>query len=392
MKKITTLLFICLSTFVLSQSKEFTVLDASTKKPIDLAQILYPALEIGSVTNSDGKIKIPLRKNKIVVSHINYQEKEFLYSDFIKKDTLYLTPNTNELDEIVVYNVNLLKKVVNVLENTYLKEYSTKKAIHNSTYKETFSINDSLSRLFQVQLNWWSKNSLFKGNKAIDKQNKIHLESVDYSKINKINKNQISSNGAYVENRIFFQFAHLNFLLSMFKDLAYDVEINSIEKNETSNKVYFDAVFRQKGKLVFTHKNSLLVFDNEYKHVKHLKFNMMYDEDFEDDISETSKIPYKKKMTKHTLELSFKNLKNNKLSLSYYISEIHAVLKTKQFTDKVVSKQSLFIGESNFGKKLRKDVINFYQPFFKNIESDQKNTDVKILLTEKETKFLESKS
>lgn len=53
--------------------------------------------------------------------------------------------------------------------------YSTKKAIHKTTYKETFRINDSLNRLFQMQLNWWSKDGLFKGNNPIDTQNKIRI-------------------------------------------------------------------------------------------------------------------------------------------------------------------------------------------------------------------------
>lgn len=392
MKKITFYVLLCCTTFVFSQSKEFIIVDETTKAPIDLAQLLYPDLEIGSVSNEDGRVKIPLKKYKIIVSHINYQEKEFDYNNFVKKDTLFLTPNTSELDEIVVYNVDILKKIINILDNTYTKEYSTKKVVHNSTYKETFSANDSLFRLFQVQMNWWSKNSLFKANKAIDKQNRIDLVAVDYSKINKSDNDFKNSNGAYVDNSQFFQFAHLNVILSIFKDMAYDIEINSIDKNENSVNVYFDAVLRQKGRLIYKHKNSLLVFDNDYKHIKHLKFNMEYEGDFKNGVSEKSKIPYQKKTTKHIIELSFKKLKNNKLSLRYYTSEVFAILKTKKFTDKIISKQSLFVNESKLGEKLKNGNIPFYEPFYKSVTNNMKNDDVKILLSKKEQTFLDAKN
>lgn len=389
MKKITTLLFIIgFNFYSFSQSKEFIILDSISKQPIDLAQIVYPSLEIGSVSNKDGRIRIPLKKENIVISHINYLEKTVSYNDFSKRDTLLLEPKSTSLDEIVVYNINLMDKLMNILQNTYTKEYSTKKAIHNTTYKETFSVNDSLSRLFQVQLNWWSKNALFKGNKAIDKQNKIHLEAVDYSKIKKIDKDFVSSNGAYVENKTFFQLSHLNFLLTIFKDLVTEIEVNTIEKNKNSTNVYFDAVLRQKGRYIFKYNNSLIVFDKDYKHIKYLKFNMIYDSDFKSKISEKNKIPYQTKTTKHTLELSFKKLKNNKLSLSYFISELDAIIKTDNFTDTITSKQSLFVAESLLGKKLKKESINFYEPFYKNVKSDVKNNDVKILLTKKEKAFL----
>ena len=275
MKKITLLLFLSCSTILFSQSKEFTILDAITIKPIDLAQILYPNLEIGSVSNEDGRVKIPLKKEKIIISHINYETKELKYSNFIKKDTIYLILNTSELDEIVVYNIDILKKVTNILDNTYTKEYSTKKAIHKSTYKETFSVNDSLSRLFQVQLDWWSKNYLYKSDKPLKKQNIFNLEGVDYSKIKSIDKNFTNANGAYVTNDTFFSYLHLNYLLNILKDITYDYEINSMRKTTESNIVYFDAIVKEKGINVLNFKNCTIVFDKEYKSIQYIKLNII---------------------------------------------------------------------------------------------------------------------
>ena len=389
MKILITSFLVCIACTGFSQSKELVILDNNSKKPIDLVQVFYPSLEIGSITNADGKVKIPLLENEITASHINYIEKKFTFNFFKQNDTLFLIPKTNQLDEVVIYNLDLKQKFRDILENSYLKKYSTRKVIHNCTYKETFSVNDSLSRLFQAQLDWFSKNSLFKSNIPIDKQNIINLESVDYSKIIELDNSLASSKAAYIENKVFFQFTHLNLLLELLINLTEDYEIESIQKNENTNTVYFNATLKQNGKIIYNHKNSLIVFDKDYKAIKQLKFNMIYDTDFEDDISKIYNIPYKKKTESHITELSFHKLKNGKYSISYYISKFKGILKTENNTDKITSEQNLFVTKSRLGKKLAKGNIDFYQPFYKNVPNSLKTNDVKILLTENEKYFLE---
>lgn len=388
MKTLITSFLFCIVYTSFSQSKELVIIDYNSKKPIDLVQVFYPSLDIGSISNADGNVKIPLLENEIITSHINYIERKFTFDFFKQKDTLYLIPKTNQLDEVVIYNLDLKQKFKDILENSYLKKYSTKTVTHNCTYKETFSVNDSLSRLFQAQLDWFSKNSLFKTNIAIDKQNIINLESVDYSKIIELDNSLASSKAAYVENKMFFQFTHLNLLLELLINLTEDYQIESILKNENTNTVYFNATLKQNGKVIYNHKNSLIVFDKDYKAIKQLKFNMLYDTDFEDDISKIYNIPYKKKTENHIMELSFNTIKNGKYSISYYISKINGIIKTEKTTDNIISEQSLFVTESRLGKKLTKGNIDFYQPFYKNVPNSLKTNDVKILLTENEKEFL----
>ena len=105
---ITFLLFLNYAGF--SQSKEFVVVDKTTDKPIDLVQLFYPSLEIGSISNGDGKVKIPLLENEITVSHINYIERKLTFDQFKQKDTLFLAPKTNQLSEVVLYNLDLKQK------------------------------------------------------------------------------------------------------------------------------------------------------------------------------------------------------------------------------------------------------------------------------------------
>jgi hypothetical protein len=387
MKRSIVLIVMFCSHFLFGQTKEFILVDDTTNEAIDLVQISYPALEIGSISNADGRIRIPLKEQNILVSHINYIEQTFEYDVFKKKDTLFLTPKTNQLDEIIVYNIDLKAKITNILKNSYLNQYSTEKSINKSTYNETFRVNDSLVRLFQVQLDWWSKEALFKGNKPIEDQNKIVLETVDYSKLKKIDSEFV--NGASVDNKDFFKFLHLNFLLSIFKELATDIEIKSVEKDEKSINIHFDATLIQNGEKMYDFKNSLMVFDVDYKSINYLKLNMIYDSSLIDDVSKKSKIPYQRKTTKNTVELSFKKLKNNKLSLNYFIFEIEGIIKNKDFTNTISSKQSLFILEHKIGEKIKKSNIDFEEPFYKNLPSNLKVSDVKILLTNEEKEFLQ---
>lgn len=380
-----------INTVVFSQYKQFVILDNVTNKPINLAQIFYPDLEIGSVSNADGKIKIPLRENKIIISHINYMEEEFSFEDFKVKDTLFLNPKVNQLDEVVLYNLDLKQKFIDVLENSYSKKYSTKKVIHNSTYKETFSVSDSITRLFQVQLDWYSKNSLFKTDITIKKENKVNIQSIDFSKIKEIKNDFIDLKRGYVENKSFFKFLHLDFLLQyVLINLTKEYEIINIEKNKKVVNVYFNAITIQNGEKIYDFKNSLIVFDKNYESIKSLRLNMIYNSDFKNEITKKTKKPYKSKMNSHTVELSFKKMKNNKYGISYFVSEINGVVKTNRHTKKISSKQSLFINESRLGKKIKKGNVDLDKPFYENIPKNLNKANEKILLTEKEKLFLKS--
>ncbi|MBL4746006.1 MAG: hypothetical protein JKY08_06535 [Flavobacteriaceae bacterium] len=138
--KIKMITFVLLLSYIgFSQSKEFVVLDATTKKPIDLVQLFYPSLGIGSISNGDGKVRIPFLENEIITSHVNYIEKKFTFDYLKQKDTLFLMPRTNQLDEVIIYNLDLKQKFKDILKKSFLSKYSTKKVIHNCTYKDSLA-------------------------------------------------------------------------------------------------------------------------------------------------------------------------------------------------------------------------------------------------------------
>ncbi len=381
--------FISLAGIVgVAQSKDFLVLDTISKTPIDLVQVFYLDLELGSISNKDGKLRLPLKAAKLIASHINYNEKAFAFDDFKDKDTLFLTPKRNTLNEVVIYSLDLKAKLAAIYNSNHLQAYAIKKVTHNCTYKETLKVNDSLTRLFQVQLDWFSKNSFFRRDVAIDKQNIIHLNTVDFSKIKTINKAVLDSSGGYVENSGFFTYLHLNFLLGRLVNTAKDYSVEAIEENDNSVNVYFNAIQTENGKETFKYKNSLVVFNKGYTSIKSLQLDMLYSEGFKQAFSRLQKKPYKIKMKRHFVNLSFNTLSTNKYAIGYFTSQIQATIKTKAYQDNVTATQSLFVNESKLGVKIKKGNVDFFKPFFKNIPNRLHTSDVKILLTKSEKSFL----
>ena len=68
--------------------------------------------------------------------------------------------------------------------------------------------NDTLRRLYQIQLNWWSKNYVYQPKEPLNKKyTKYTLKNTDYSKISNL---EDGTNSAFFEPTFIFQYLHLN--------------------------------------------------------------------------------------------------------------------------------------------------------------------------------------
>jgi hypothetical protein len=375
--------------FLQAQSKEFVVLDSISNEPIDLVHLFYPDLDLGTITNADGRASVALKKKKLVFSHINYKNRAFSYDEFKEKDTIYLFQRNTELEEIVVYNVNLKEKINQVLINIE-DNYMTEKVIHNTTYKEVYRINDSLSRLFQIQMDWWSNNGLYNFGKDIYKQNRVAIENVDYSKTIRFTEGSKVPNGGYIENDDFFRFSYLNYVLILIQNYSKDVVIQSVQKEDDQISVVFDATLYQGEKKLFEYQESRIVFDTSYTKVKFLMLNMVYPGTLEKAFSEERNIPYEKATLSHYIELSFEESNQQKMIPNYFISDLKGVIRFGDIESRISSKQSLFVTGSTFSKKLRgKKVLDLSEPFYKSLKDQKSTQNAKILLTKEEQSFLE---
>lgn len=185
--KMKTLFLILLftATTLPAQVAELTLLDATTKQTIANAEVYYTNTLNGTITNEEGKAKITVENDTLTLSHIGYETKKIFTDKTFAKATVYLNPQEIQLDEVVLYNFDLKKKVKYVLDN-YFKLYDTKAKILECTYREKMIRNDTLRRLYQIQLDWWSKNYVYQPKEPLNKNVRIHLKNTDYSKISNL--------------------------------------------------------------------------------------------------------------------------------------------------------------------------------------------------------------
>ncbi|WP_315507997.1 carboxypeptidase-like regulatory domain-containing protein, partial [Capnocytophaga leadbetteri] len=115
------LLFILLftATALHAQVAELTLLDASTKQPIPNVEAYYTRSLNGTITNDEGKLRITVENDTLTLSHIGYATKKIFTDKTFAKATIYLNPQEIQLEEVVLYNFDLKKRVKYVLDNYF---------------------------------------------------------------------------------------------------------------------------------------------------------------------------------------------------------------------------------------------------------------------------------
>ena len=225
--KILFLILLFTATALPAQVAELTLLDVSTKQPIPNVEAYYTRSLNGTITNEEGKLRIAMENDTLTLSHIGYATKKIFTDKTFAKATIYLNPQEIQLEEVVVYNFDLKKKVKYVLDN-YFKLYDTKAKILECTYKEKTIKNDKLIRLYQNQLNWWSKNYVYQFKEPLNKFTHIQLKSTDYSKI--IGKEEDTSNELSLEQKRLIMYLHLNpYLVFLYN--AKTIDVKKVEKD-----------------------------------------------------------------------------------------------------------------------------------------------------------------
>ena len=377
MKKVLLIQFFLLQSLLQAQTIEFTVLDATTKLPISNAEIYYANSINGTITNEEGKAKIALENDTLTLSHIGYTTKKNFTDKTFAGATIFLNPQEIQLEEVVLYNFDLKKKI-NYVIDTYYKLYDSKSKILECTYREKTIKNDKLIRLYQNQLNWWSKNYVYQFKEPLNKFTHIQLKSTDYSKI--IGKEEDTSNELSLEQKRLIMYLHLNpYLVFLYN--AKTIDVKKVEKDSEYTIVTFDADF---GKFDLNVFNSVIYFDNQTNAIKKIIFNQVpYTKE---GFSEKSKIPYKSTPEFATWELTFTSYKDKLLFSSFAVKAKVRV----EFEEKTY----IYFSEENFlrtgiqNKHIKKeDRIDVEKPFFEYV-TPHKQGEAKFLLTKEEQDFI----
>ena len=380
-----TLFFILLftTTALPAQVAELTLLDASTKQPIPNVEAYYTRSLNGTITNEEGKLRIAVENDTLTLSHIGYATKKIFTDKTFTKATVYLNPQEIQLDEVVLYNFDLKKKVKYVLDN-YFKLYDTKAKILECTYREKMIRNDTLTRLYQVQLDWWSKSYRYTSFKQpLEKLLQIRLKNIDYSKM--LSQEEVAARSAYVERKPMFIYLFVNTYLSFIDQFGENIDIKKVEKNKEVTKVTFNADIVINKKLNLKLENSVLVFDNTTNAVRKVIFNDIH-QGIKDKVSEKTNKPYKSITDNCRLELTLTDYKGKLLFSSYYVRLIGAV-EYKGKRDKLFLEHS-FLRTGVQNKHIKKEDRIDIQKSFHEYITPHKQGEAKFLLTKEEQEFI----
>lgn len=377
------LILLFTATALPAQVAELTLLDVSTKQPIPNVEAYYARSLNGTITNEEGKLRIAVENDTLTLSHIGYATKKIFTDKTFAKATVYLNPQEIQLDEVVLYNFDLKKKVKYVLDN-YFKLYDTKAKILECTYREKFIRNDTLTRLYQVQLDWWSKSYRYTSFKQpLEKLLQIQLKNIDYSKM--LSQEEVAARSVHLERKPMFIYLFVNTYLSLIDQFGENIDIKKVEKNKEVTKVTFNVDIVINKKLNLKLENSVLVFDNTTNAVRKVIFNDIH-QGISDKISEKTKVPYKSITDNYRLELTLTDYKGKLLFSSYYVRLIGAV-EYKGKRDKLFLEHS-FLRTGVQNKHIKKEDRIDIQKSFHEYITPHKQGEAKFLLTKEEQNFI----
>ncbi|MEN2800600.1 carboxypeptidase-like regulatory domain-containing protein [Capnocytophaga sputigena] len=377
------LILLFTATALPAQVAELTLLDVSTKQPIPNVEAYYTRSLNGTITNEEGKLRIAVENDTLTLSHIGYATKKIFTDKTFAKATIYLNPQEIQLEEVVLYNFDLKKKVKYVLDN-YFKLYDTKAKILECTYREKMIRNDTLTRLYQVQLDWWSKSYRYTSFKQpLEKLLQIRLKNIDYSKM--LSQEEVAARSVHLERTPMFIYIFVNTYLSFIDQFGENIDIKKVEKNKEVTKVTFNADIVINKKLNLKLENSVLVFDNTTNAVRKVIFNDIH-QGIKDKVSEKTNKPYKSITDNYRLELTLTDYKGKLLFSSYYVRLIGAV-EYKGKRDKLFLEHS-FLRTGVQNKHIKKEDRIDIQKSFHEYITPHKQGEAKFLLTKEEQDFI----
>jgi len=373
-----------------SQPRNITVLDKSTRLPLEHVSIQILETNQGTITNSEGNASIIVKANEnIKISMLNYEEFILNYDEFNKTDTIFLLPKIFELDEVTVKSFNLKKALNHVLEN-YSKLYVDVPFEKECDFKEIFEIDGKLKRFISSKVNWWDKS--YERKKSLPK---FRLGEISYSKnvpfdiFKDLPKNDPSKSG-YVELNSLIQLMYLNTLLNIIGPLIADSQV-VVEDSPTDVtivsfetiplKVNSDNVTQKfEGKITFDKKTqAILVIDYEVIYQNYIMTKKLI---------ETGK-EYLQESKKGNVRLEFYKTDNAKLSLKTLEMGGQEVItyNNKKHSVEVMNKIYV-LRESNLSKVNNSGLIDLKKPIYESLPSKEIKSTNSILLNTKEKEFM----
>ena len=140
------LLFFSINTLFPQQNFILNLKNATTKEPVQSATITVKNSGFGTVSNDEGTFQVVASTNsEILISHLEFKTTTISLNQIDSKtNTIFLEPNTIELEDIIVTKESINELLYKAVEASKVR--FNKPIILNTYYREFVKVNDKYTR------------------------------------------------------------------------------------------------------------------------------------------------------------------------------------------------------------------------------------------------------
>lgn len=140
------LLFFSINTLFPQQNFILNLKNATTKEPVQSATITVKNSGFGTVSNDEGTFQVVASTNsEILISHLEFKTTTISLNQIDSKtNTIFLEPNTIELEDIIVTKEPINELLYKAVEASKVR--FNKPIILNTYYREFVKVNDKYTR------------------------------------------------------------------------------------------------------------------------------------------------------------------------------------------------------------------------------------------------------
>jgi hypothetical protein len=379
--------YILCHNLIFAQNSILTIKDSQTNEviPSVYVSVFKENQSYETISNTDGKFKVPIQFDSIKFSHVAY---EVLIKDnsLPQQGIVYLAPKSVLLGDIKVYNLDLKEKIAFVLRN-FNRLYVTGSRTYQCTYKGTQRIDNKLSRLVQFRLNWWNKNYNSNLKKSVLSQNRLSIGETDYAQKGQLDK------GEFIESTSFLSSLLLNSYLTGLLNSIDEIVIDHIEKDQETSTVFFSAKYSNPSeKYKSNFNNNEVRFDSKTGAIILLKTHLVYEDRVEKGTSRKTNEPYEIQYNNENRKMSFIK-EGGKLRLAELYLKLNINKKSQGKIKNFEDQGYIYVTKIEKGNKIpKKEYIDLTDNnnIFDYI-GEKVSDDPKILFTDEESRFIHFK-
>lgn len=379
-------IFLFCKYILVAQNHILTIKDSKTNEviPAVYVSIYKQNQSIETISNTEGKINVPIQFDSIKLSHVAY-EILTVSNPSPSQEIAYLKPKIILLGDISVYSLELKDKIAFVLKN-FNRLYVTGPRTYQCTYKETQKVNSKLSRLLQFNLKWWNKTYNSNLKKSVFKEHQVGIGETDYAQ-----KGQLDD-GSGIEQSSFLSSLLLNNYLTALYNSLDEIIIERIEKDNETLTVYFNAKNNRPGNNFQSNFNDCEVkFNIKTGAIVLLKSRQVYENRVDRGISKKTNSPYEIHYFDEERFMSFVD-EDNKLRLAQYYLKLNSEAIYQGKTNRYENQVDIYATKIEKGNSIPKSsIIDLTTKYIFEYVGEKVSDNPKILFTDEEKRFIHSK-